>query len=64
MTLCNLLHSIKNHVTNDEYLKKFDIKRNALSTIGLSALNERFFIQVNNILKKFLMSVMFEKQRA
>ena len=60
-SLCDLLHSIKDRVTNDEHLEKFDIERNALPMIGLLALNERFFVQVDNILKKFLMSVMLEK---
>ena len=63
-SLCDLLHSIKDRVTNDEHLEKFDIERNALPTIGLPALNERFFVQVDNILKKFLTPVMLGKQRA
>lgn len=63
ISLCDLLHSIKDCVTNNEYLEKFEIEQNALPTIGLPALNKRFFVQVDNILQKFLMPVMLGKQK-
>ncbi|CAB4398453.1 unnamed protein product [Rhizophagus irregularis] len=59
-SLCDLLHSIKNHVKNEEHLEKFKIERNALPKVGMPMLNTRFFGQMNTVIKDFLTSVMLE----
>jgi len=41
--LYGLLYSIRNHIKNEEYLKKFDVERNTLPKIGMPMLNIRFF---------------------
>jgi hypothetical protein len=63
-SLCNLLISITDHVKNNEYLENFEVERNALPTIGMPMLNERFFGKVDAIIKKFLTTVMLGKQRS
>ncbi|GBB92514.1 hypothetical protein RclHR1_20190001 [Rhizophagus clarus] len=63
-SLCNLLISITDHVKNNEYLENFEVERNALPTIGMPMLNERFFSRVDAIIKKFLTPVMLGKQRS
>ncbi len=61
--LCNLLISINDHVKNDEHLEKFEVKWNALPTIGLPMLNIRFFSRIDAIIKEFLTPIMLGKQR-
>ena len=62
-SLCNLLISINNCVKNNEYLEKFEVEQNALPTISLLMLNTRFFNHIDAIIKEFLTSIMFGKQR-
>ena len=62
--MCNLLVSINDHIKNDEHLEKFEVKQNALPTIGLPMLNTRFFNRVDAVLKEFLTPVMLGKQRS
>ena len=62
--MCDLLHNIKEHIKNEEYLKKFEIERNAIPTIGMPMLNTRFFGPVDDIMKAFLTPVMLGKQRS
>ena len=52
-SLYNLLLSIKDHVRNEEHLKRFESERNALPKIGMPMLNTRFFGQVDDIIKTF-----------
>jgi len=63
-SLCGLLHSIKDHVRNEEHLEKFEVERNALPTIGMPMLNERFFSQMDAVIKNFLTPVILGKQRS
>ncbi|CAB4403132.1 unnamed protein product [Rhizophagus irregularis] len=63
-SLCNLLISITDHVKNNEYRENFEVERNALPTIGMPMLNERFFGKVDAIIKKFLTTVMLGKQKS
>ena len=56
--------SITDYVKNNEYLEKFEVERNALPTIGMPMLNERFFSGVDSIIKEFLTPVMLGKQRS
>jgi MULE transposase domain/FAR1 DNA-binding domain len=63
-SLCDLLHSIKDHVKNEEYLEKFEIERNALPKIGMPMLNTRFFSQMDAVIKDFLTPIMLGKQRS
>jgi hypothetical protein len=58
------LHSIKDHVRNEEHLEKFEVERNALPTIGMPMLNERFFSQMDAVIKNFLTPVILGKQRS
>ncbi|EXX53111.1 hypothetical protein RirG_246990 [Rhizophagus irregularis DAOM 197198w] len=53
-SLCDLLHSIKDYVKNEEYLEKFEIEQNALPKVGMPMLNTRFFGQMDAIIKDFL----------
>ena len=62
--MCDLLHNIKEHIKNEEYLKKFEIERNAIPTIGMPMLNTRFFGPVDDIMKAFLTPVILGKQRS
>ena len=62
--MCDLLHSIKDHIKNKEYLEKFEIERNALPTIGMPMLNTRFFGRIDAIIKEFLTPVILGKQKA
>ncbi|GET58134.1 hypothetical protein GLOIN_2v1835573 [Rhizophagus irregularis DAOM 181602=DAOM 197198] len=61
--LCDLLHSIKDHVKNEKHLKKFEIERNALPKVGMPMLNMRFFGQMDTIIKDFLTPVMLGKHQ-
>jgi hypothetical protein len=63
-SLCDLLHSIKDHVKNEEHLENFELERSALPTVGMPMLNTRFFGLVDNIMKAFLTPVMLGKQRS
>jgi hypothetical protein len=63
-SLRDLLLKINDHVSNDEHLKKFEIERNALPTIGMPMFNTRFFGIVDNIMKAFLTPIMLGKQRS
>lgn len=63
-SLCGLLHSIRDHVRNEEHLEKFEVERNALPTIGMPMLNTRFFGQMDTVIKNFLTPVMLGKQRS
>ncbi|CAB4385824.1 unnamed protein product [Rhizophagus irregularis] len=63
-SLCDLLHSIKDHVKNEEHLEKFEIERNALPKVGMPMLNTRFFGQMDAVIKDFLTPVMLGKQRS
>ncbi|CAB4483511.1 unnamed protein product [Rhizophagus irregularis] len=63
-SLCDLLHNIKDHVKNEEYLENFELERNAIPTIGMPMLNTRFFGPIDNIIKVFLTPVMLGKQRS
>ena len=62
-SLCNLLVSINDHIKNDKHFKQFEVKRNALPTIGMLMLNTRFFSQVDAIIKEFLTPTILGKQR-
>ncbi|CAG8517865.1 21188_t:CDS:2, partial [Cetraspora pellucida] len=44
--------------------EKFEAGQNSLSTVSMPMLNERFFDQVDDIIKSFLTSVILEKQRS
>jgi hypothetical protein len=63
-SLCDLLHSIKDHIKNEEHLEKFEIERNALPKVGMPMLNTRFFGQMDAVIKDFLTPVMLGKQRS
>ncbi|PKY45593.1 hypothetical protein RhiirA4_460218 [Rhizophagus irregularis] len=63
-SLCNLLHSNKDHVKNEEHFEKFEIERNGLSTIEMPMLNTRFFGPIDTIIKDFLIPIMLGKQRS
>ncbi|CAB4402413.1 unnamed protein product [Rhizophagus irregularis] len=63
-SLCNLLYSIKDHVKNEEHLKKFEIERNALLKVGMPMLNTRFFGQMDAVIKNFLTPIILGKQRS
>ncbi|CAB4476172.1 unnamed protein product [Rhizophagus irregularis] len=63
-SLCDLLHNIKDHVKNEEYLENFKLERNAIPTIGMPMLNTRFFGPIDNIIKVFLTPIMLGKQRS
>ncbi|EXX71730.1 hypothetical protein RirG_075760 [Rhizophagus irregularis DAOM 197198w] len=42
-SLCNLVININDYVKCEEHFEKFEIERNALPTIGLPMLHNRFF---------------------
>ncbi|CAB4395879.1 unnamed protein product [Rhizophagus irregularis] len=63
-SLYDLLLSIKDHVRNEEHFEYFELKRNAIPTIGMPMLNTRFFGSVDNVMKAFLTPIMLGKQRS
>ncbi|CAG8805636.1 8808_t:CDS:2, partial [Cetraspora pellucida] len=62
-SLCDLLATIDSCVKNEEQFEKFEIEHNVLPRVGLSSLNNRFFKEVDNIIKQFLTPIILGKQR-
>jgi hypothetical protein len=46
-----------------EHFEKFEIEHNALPTVGLPMLHNRFFGQADDIIKRYLTPIMLGKQR-
>ncbi|PKK57138.1 hypothetical protein RhiirC2_798608 [Rhizophagus irregularis] len=63
-SLYDLLLSIKDHIRNEKHFEYFELKRNAIPTIGMPMLNTRFFGSVDNVMKAFLTPIMLGKQRS
>ncbi|CAB4374479.1 unnamed protein product [Rhizophagus irregularis] len=61
-SLCDLVININDYVKCEEHFEKFEIERNALLTIGLPMLYNRFWAVDDNV-KQFLTPIMLEKQR-
>ena len=55
--------NLNNYVKCKEHFEKFKIERNALPTVGLPMLHNRFFGQVDNIIKQYLTPIILGKQR-
>ncbi|CAG8831112.1 2544_t:CDS:2, partial [Cetraspora pellucida] len=61
-SLYNLLATIDSCVKNKEQFEKSEIERNVLPRVGLLSLNNRFFKEVDNIIKQFLTPIILGKQ--
>ncbi|CAG8800466.1 23203_t:CDS:2, partial [Cetraspora pellucida] len=61
-SLCDLLITIDSCVKNGEQFEKFEIEHNVLPRVGLPSLNNRFFKEVDNIIKQFLIPIILGKQ--
>ncbi|CAB4478203.1 unnamed protein product [Rhizophagus irregularis] len=59
-SLYDLLLSIKDHVRNEEHFEYFELKQNAIPTIGMPMLNTRFFSSVDNVMKNILPEAILE----
>ncbi|CAG8711906.1 12359_t:CDS:2, partial [Cetraspora pellucida] len=55
---------IKDYIKNEEHFEKFEVEQNSLPTVSMLMLNERFFGQVDNIIKSFLIPIILRKQRS
>jgi hypothetical protein len=62
-SLCDLVVNINDYIKCGEHFEKFEIKRNALPTVRLPMLHNRFFGQADDIIKQYLTPIMLGKQR-
>ena len=62
-SLCNLVININDYVKCEEHFENFEMLRNALPTVGLPMLHNRFFGQADDINSRYLTPIMLGKQR-
>lgn len=62
-SLCDLLHGINDQINNEELFERFEAQRNAIPTVGLPMIYTQFFSQVDEMIKVYLNSIIFAKQR-
>ncbi len=60
--LCNLMVNINDYIKGKEHFKKFEIECNTLPTVKLPILYKRFFNQMDDIIKQYLIPIILEKQ--
>jgi len=62
-SLCDLVTNINDYVKCEEHFENFEMLRNALPTVGLPMLHNRFFGQADDINSRYLTPIMLGKQR-
>ena len=63
-SLCDLVDKINDYVMGEEHFEKFEIERNALPSVGLPMLCNRFFGRADDIIKQYLTPIILGKQRS